>query len=283
MPASRSKTCRASVSETKRSPSGSAASASWSASERHRKEGTEFSSTRFSRAGTPALRKYFCASDVGRHLAPGGRHLDVVEAEDDRAVGIADLARRRAEGDRLVGRLAVLRVVALNAHFCPAPSSYWTGAAGRPILSPGFRPSGGSISGVRRPILGYPRARRPNSPHIVVNKPLRHHILWFRAQNRSRRRNALRRPTRTLQNSGNRRRSRHDSRRQIGGYEVGWRGGQVLTTRRRGSAAHREARSRCEQGKAGKTAALRLAFGGATQPPAPNSAAQSCTAFVAAS
>ena len=44
-----------------RSFSGSAASASSSASERHSQEGTLFSSTRFRIAGTPALRKYFCA------------------------------------------------------------------------------------------------------------------------------------------------------------------------------------------------------------------------------
>ena len=33
-----------------------------SGTERHRKEGTLSSSTRFTRAGIPALRKYFCAS-----------------------------------------------------------------------------------------------------------------------------------------------------------------------------------------------------------------------------
>ncbi len=33
-----------------------------SAAERHRKDGTVSSSIRFSRDGTPALRKYFCAS-----------------------------------------------------------------------------------------------------------------------------------------------------------------------------------------------------------------------------
>ena len=43
-------------------PRGSSASASSSGTERHRKEGTSFSSTLFSRAGTPALRKYFWAS-----------------------------------------------------------------------------------------------------------------------------------------------------------------------------------------------------------------------------
>ncbi len=44
-----------------RSSSGSSASAASSATERHSQEGTSFSSTFFSRAGTPALRKYFCA------------------------------------------------------------------------------------------------------------------------------------------------------------------------------------------------------------------------------
>ena len=44
-----------------RSSSGRSASAASSATERHRNSGTPFSRTRFSRAGTPALRKYFCA------------------------------------------------------------------------------------------------------------------------------------------------------------------------------------------------------------------------------
>ena len=46
----------------KRSFSGSAASACSSATLRHSQEGTVSSSTFFRRAGTPALRKYFCAS-----------------------------------------------------------------------------------------------------------------------------------------------------------------------------------------------------------------------------
>ncbi len=45
-----------------RSLSGSAASASSSAVERHSQDGTVFSSTFLRMAGTPALRKYFCAS-----------------------------------------------------------------------------------------------------------------------------------------------------------------------------------------------------------------------------
>jgi hypothetical protein len=52
----------AEISETKRSSSGSSASAASSGTARQRKEGTLFSSTFFRRAGTPALRKYFCAS-----------------------------------------------------------------------------------------------------------------------------------------------------------------------------------------------------------------------------
>jgi hypothetical protein len=45
-----------------RSFSASAANSVSSAVERHSQEGTLSSSTFFSRVGTPALRKYFCAS-----------------------------------------------------------------------------------------------------------------------------------------------------------------------------------------------------------------------------
>ena len=45
-----------------RSFSGSASRASSSGTERHSQDGTVSSSTFFRRAGTPALRKYFCAS-----------------------------------------------------------------------------------------------------------------------------------------------------------------------------------------------------------------------------
>ncbi len=38
------------------------------------------------------LAEIFLGEHVGRHLAPGGRDLDIVEREDDRAVRIADLA-----------------------------------------------------------------------------------------------------------------------------------------------------------------------------------------------
>ena len=56
-----------------RSASGSSASFASSATERQRKAGTPFSRTRFSAAGTPALRKYFCAStSEATWLQPSG-------------------------------------------------------------------------------------------------------------------------------------------------------------------------------------------------------------------
>ncbi len=61
MPASLSNTCFDDISGPVRSASGSSAKATSSATWRQRKEGTSFSSTVFSRAGMPALRKYFCA------------------------------------------------------------------------------------------------------------------------------------------------------------------------------------------------------------------------------
>ena len=67
-------------------PSGSLASAASSATERHSKEGTSFSSTFFRRAGTPALRKYFWARMSAATWLELRRHVDVVEPEDDRAV-----------------------------------------------------------------------------------------------------------------------------------------------------------------------------------------------------
>ncbi len=62
MPASRSKTCRALVSPPKRCSFGRRDIAFSSGTLRHRKDGTSFSRTRLVTVGTPALRKYFCAS-----------------------------------------------------------------------------------------------------------------------------------------------------------------------------------------------------------------------------
>src|SRR5690606_32558313 len=54
--------------------------------------------------------------DVDRDLGPGARHLDVVEPEDDRAVGIADLAAGGAKSDRFVRRPPRGRERTLNPH-----------------------------------------------------------------------------------------------------------------------------------------------------------------------
>ena len=64
-----------------RSFSGSALSASSSGAERHSQEGTVSSSTFFRRAGTPALRKYFCAMTSA--------------ATCDQAVGTSTLSARK--------------------------------------------------------------------------------------------------------------------------------------------------------------------------------------------
>ena len=83
----------------KRSFSGSSASAASSATLRHSQEGTVSSSTFFRRAGTPALRKYFCASTSEATCDHCSRHFDVVGVEDDGAVRIADFAHGEAKGD----------------------------------------------------------------------------------------------------------------------------------------------------------------------------------------
>ncbi len=66
--------------------------------------------------GHARLAEIFLREHVGGHLAPGGRNLDLVEREDDRAVGIADLAPGHGEGDPVVGRSARLGVVPLDSH-----------------------------------------------------------------------------------------------------------------------------------------------------------------------
>ena len=103
-----------------RSFSGSSASAASSGTERHSQDGTVSSSTFFSRAGTPALRKYFCASTSEATCDQAVGHFDVVGAEHHRAVGIADLARGQPERDVRVGGLACLGVAPLDPHpFAP--------------------------------------------------------------------------------------------------------------------------------------------------------------------
>ena len=57
-------------------------------------------------AGDPGLAEILLRQDVGGDLAPVLRHLEAVEAEDDRAVGVLDLTGRAAEFDGGVGRAA---------------------------------------------------------------------------------------------------------------------------------------------------------------------------------
>ena len=66
--------------------------------------------------GHARLAEIFLREHVGGHLAPGGRNLDPVEREDDRPVGIANLAPCHGEGDPVVGRSARLGEVPLDSH-----------------------------------------------------------------------------------------------------------------------------------------------------------------------
>ena len=70
-------------------------------------------------AGDAGLAEILLRQDVGGDLAPVLRHLEAVEAEDDRAVGVLDLAGRAAELDGLVGRLAGRRKAPRDLHKCP--------------------------------------------------------------------------------------------------------------------------------------------------------------------
>src|SRR6185437_6846509 len=71
--------------------------------------------------GDAGLAEIFLRQHVGGHLRPELRHLDVVELENDRAVGILDFARREPKRDVLVSRLAVFGVAPFNPHVSQAP------------------------------------------------------------------------------------------------------------------------------------------------------------------
>jgi hypothetical protein len=66
--------------------------------------------------GHAGLAEIFLREHVARDLRPGLGHLDAFEPEDDRTIGITDFAHRRAERDRLIGRLAGGGMAALDAH-----------------------------------------------------------------------------------------------------------------------------------------------------------------------
>src|SRR5262249_45605225 len=61
----------------------------------------------------------FLRQDVGRDLAPVLRHGEVLEPEDDGAIGIADFRRGAAERNFLVRRFARLGEAPLDLHW------YW--------------------------------------------------------------------------------------------------------------------------------------------------------------
>ena len=100
-----------------------------SATERHRNSGTPSSATRFSRAGTPALRKVFLRDHVAGDLAPAFGHFDGLVAEHDRAIGVADFGHRGRELQRRVGVLCCRGEMPFDFHVPVAPDFVWLCAA----------------------------------------------------------------------------------------------------------------------------------------------------------
>ena len=80
-----------------RSFSGSAASASSSATERHRNDGTGLFLDLLQARRDAGLAEILLRQHVGGDLRPELRHFDVVGAKHHRAVRVADLARGHAE------------------------------------------------------------------------------------------------------------------------------------------------------------------------------------------
>ncbi len=66
--------------------------------------------------GDAGLAEILLRDDVASHLAPRRRHVDAVEREDDRAVGISDFALGLAEFDPRVRRLSCCRIAPLDPH-----------------------------------------------------------------------------------------------------------------------------------------------------------------------
>ena len=211
MPASRSKTCRASISEPNRSASGSAASAASSASARHRKEGTEFSSIFFSRAGTPALRKYFCArTSVATWLqAAGTSNASRRKTTEPSGLRISLVAVRKRPSRKATDPWLCSDV---QSAFLPRSILQQPGRALRPPILTPDSPSGAPICLVRRPDSAS-SPRRPNFLHIEINEGLRTTFCVFWHRNPPRRPSARSAPrhSRTLDF----RRRRHDSWRQV--------------------------------------------------------------------
>ncbi len=72
--------------------------------------------------GDAGLAEILLGEHVGGDLGPHVRHLDIVEPEHHRSVGIANLAGRQPELNVRVGGLAVLGVAPIDPHSLLAPS-----------------------------------------------------------------------------------------------------------------------------------------------------------------
>ena len=91
------------------------------------------------------LAEVFLRQDVGGDLRELGRHVDVVEPEDDRPVGIPDFGHRLAEPDVRIGRLSLPGETPFYPHVLVVPSASIYSAFPR---SP---PPAASKTPVRRP------------------------------------------------------------------------------------------------------------------------------------
>ena len=122
MPARRSKTWRASRSEPERSEFGEGGERRLVGHRAPQERGDVVLLDVLQARRDAGLAEIFLGEDVARDLAPGGGHVDLVELEDDRAVGVPDLALGRPELDALVGAFARFGISPLNSHL-PVPLS----------------------------------------------------------------------------------------------------------------------------------------------------------------
>ena len=80
----------------------------------------------------PGFAEIFLGNDVAGDLAPFGRHLDSLGLEDDRAIGIANLAGRIPKRNRPIGILTCRGKAPRDMHsFPPKPSLLPAGFAAR--------------------------------------------------------------------------------------------------------------------------------------------------------
>ena len=123
--------------------------------------------------GHAGLAEIFLRQHVGGDLRPCLRHLDVVGAEDDRAVGIADFARGQPEHDIRVGRLAFFGVAPLDPHLLPLSVSFiYVGTPAEHPLRKGRRqfPRGAGAK-IARAFPAKPLARSDTHTPARIEKP----------------------------------------------------------------------------------------------------------------